>query len=295
MFLKRFPLMEEAGDGAAGGGATGAPAPAPAAAAPAPAPAAAAPAAAPAPAPASALAAGATEPEVQGDFIPEKYRVAKEDGTLDIDASARKLAEAYSNAEKRIGTGDLPPKTADEYTVKVPDAFKESFDPKADAGFKDFATKMHGLGLTQAQLDGVMESYFAMAPQLVAGAAQLDGAASTAELKKTWATDADFNRNVRNAYVGAEAIARKAGMNMDAIMGGPLGNDPTFIKLMAAIGPEFAEDVPPGGDTVRTSAQDIQTLMQSEAYTNPKHADHARVSAQIADFYKRKFGTEAAA
>ncbi|CAJ0800758.1 hypothetical protein LMG18090_04042 [Ralstonia mannitolilytica] len=294
MFFKRFPLMEEAGGGAAGGGATGAPAPAPAAAAPAPAPAG-APAAAAAPAPAPALAAGATEPEIQGDFIPEKYRVSKEDGTFDIDASARKLAEAYTNAEKRIGTGDLPPKSADEYTVTVPDAMKEAFDPATDAGFKDFATKMHGLGLTQKQLDGVMESYFAMAPQLVAGAAQLDGAASTAELKKAWATDADFNRNVRNAYVGAEAIARKAGMNMDAIMGGPLGNDPTFIKLMAAIGPEFAEDIPPGGDVLRTSDQDIKSLMQSEAYTNPKHPDNARVSAQIADYYKRKFGTEAAA
>lgn len=76
----------------------------------------------------------------------------KEDNTLDLEASSRKLADAYTAAEKRIGSGDIPPKSAEEYTVTVPDAFKESFDPKADEGFKAFSGKMHALGLTQKQM-----------------------------------------------------------------------------------------------------------------------------------------------
>lgn len=243
----------------------------------------------------SVLAAGAAGTGQQPtEFIPEKYRVNKEDGSFDLEASSRKLAEAYGHAEKRIGSGDVPPKSAEEYAVTVPDAFKEAFDPKTDEGFKAFAGKMHGLNLTQAQLDGVMESYFEMAPKLVAGAQVLDANAATEELKKTWSTDADFSRNVRNAFVGTNAIAQKAGLSVDEIMSSPLGNDPKFLRLMAAIGPEFAEDAPPGGSG-QISAEDINGLMRSEAYTNPKHADHAKVSAKIKTYFERKHGTEAAA
>lgn len=246
---------------------------------------------------ASVLAAGAAGAGVGGqptEFIPEKYRVAKEDGSLDLEASSRKLAEAYGHAEKRIGSGDVPPKTAEEYAVTIPDAFKEAFDPKTDEGFKAFAGKMHGLNLTQSQLDGVMESYFELAPKLVAGAQVLDADAATAELKKTWATDADFERNVRNAFVGTNALAQKAGLSVDEIMASPLGNDPKFLKLMAAIGPEFKEDSSPGGGQ-QFSQEDINSLMMSEAYTNPKHKDHAQTSAKIKAYFERKHGTEAAA
>lgn len=243
----------------------------------------------------SVLQAGATPPEGgTTDFIPEKYRTNKEDGSLDLEASARKLAEAYGHAEKRIGAGDIPPKEASEYQVTVPDTLKEAFDPATDTDMQAFLKDAHAAGLTQKQLDMVMGKYFELAPQLAAGAKQYDAETATAELKKTWATDADFNRNVRNAYVGADAIAQKAGLNVKDIMDGPLGNDPTFLKLMAAIGPEFAEDAPPGGQQM-ASQEDIESLMRSQAYTDPKHPDHAKVSEKVRKYYERKFGTEAAA
>lgn len=243
----------------------------------------------------SVLAAGAAGAAAgTTDFIPEKYRTNKEDGTLDLEASARKLAEAYGNAEKRIGAGDIPPKTAEEYAVTVPEAFKETWKPEEDQAFKDFRTKAHEAGMTQKQLDLVMGQYFEMAPKLVAGAAVMDANAATAELKKTWATEADFNRNVRNAFVGANALAQKAGLTVDEIMNSPLGNDPRFLKLMAAIGPEFSEDAPPGGQQM-ASQEDIDALMRSEAYMNPKHADHVRTSEKVRKYFERKFGTEAAA
>lgn len=298
MFIKRFirRYMEQAGGD---GGAGGAPAPAPAPAAPAPAPAApAAPAPAPgAPAtpPASVLAAGATPgAELPAEFIPEKLRVMKDDGTLDIEASSRKLADAYGSLEKRFGSGEAPPKDASEYKVTVPDALKEAFDPATDEGMKGFLAGAHAAGLNQAQVDFVMGKYFEMAPALAAGAAQYDANTATAELKKTWATDADFNRNVKNAYVGMSAAAQKAGLNADEILNGPLGNSPQFLRLMAAIGPEFQEDPGAGGQSM-VSQEDITALLSSEAYTNPRHADHAKVSAKIKAYFERKHGTEAAA
>lgn len=244
----------------------------------------------------SVLAGGAAAGSTQqtNDFIPEKYRVTKEDGAFDLEASSRKLAEAYGHAEKRIGSGDVPPKTAEEYAVTVPDAFKEAFDPKTDEGFKAFAGKMHSLHLTQAQLDGVMESYFELAPKLVGGAQVLDANAVTEDLKKTWMTKAEFDRNITNSYSGAAAIAQKAGLSIDDVMDPikGLGNNAMFIKLMAAIGPEFAEDASPGGGEQFTQ-EDINTVMMSDAYRNPKHPDHAKISAQVKAYFERKHGTEA--
>jgi hypothetical protein len=289
-FWKRFVFMDAAGDPPPAGAPATPPATPPAN------PPATPPAGAPATPPAgSVLQAGATPPaDVGTDYIPEKLRVNKDDGSFDLEASSRKMAEAYGTLEKRIGTGDLPPKEASEYKVTVPDALKEAFDPATDAGMQGFLTGALDAGLTQKQVDFVMGKYFELAPQLAAGAAQFDANTATAELKKTWATDADFNRNVRNAFVGTNAVAAKAGMTVDEIMSSPLGNDPKFLRLMAAIGPEFQEDVPPGGSKM-TSEGDINALLSSEAYTNPKHADHAKVSEQVRNYYARKYGTEAAA
>jgi hypothetical protein len=290
VLIKRFihRYMEQAGaDGAAGGGAAGDGGAAGAAGA----------AAGAAGAPGSVLAAGAAgavEGATGTDFIPEKLRVVKEDGTLDLDASSRKLAEAYGSLEKRFGSGEAPPKDASEYKITVPDALKEAFDPATDEGMKGFLAGAHAAGLNQAQVDFVMGKYFEMAPQLAAGAAQYDATTATAELKKTWATDADFNRNVRNAYVGTNAAAQKAGLDVAEIMNGPLGNNPQFLRLMAALGPEFQEDPGAGGASMITQ-DDINSMLSSEAYSNPRHPDHAKVSAKIRAYFERKHGTEAAA
>lgn len=242
----------------------------------------------------SLLAAGAKPDTNTTEYIPEKYRVNKEDGTLDLDASSRKLAEAYTNAEKRIGSGDLPPKTAEEYAVTVPDAFKEAFNPEEDQGFKDFRTKAFEAGMTQKHMDLVMDSYFNIAPQLVQGALILDERAATAELQKTWATEADFSKNLRNSYVATEAIAKKAGIPIEQIMSSPLKNDPLFHRMMAIIGPELREDSNPGGD-ILGGDDAVNDLMASEAYSNPSHKDHAKVSAQVKAYFEKKHGTEAAA
>jgi hypothetical protein len=287
-FIQRFRYMEQAGGDPAPGGAPATPPAEPAPGAPAT-------PAAPATPPASVLAGGgAPDGAPSTDFIPEKLRVMKDDGTLDMDASSRKLAEAYGSLEKRFGAGDVPPKEASEYKITVPDAFKEAFDPATDKGMQGFLSAALAEGMTQKQVDLVMAKYFEMAPQLVAGAAQYDANTATAELKKTWATDADFNRNVRNAYVGTNAAAQKAGLDVAEIMNGSLGNNPQFLRLMAALGPEFQEDPGAGGASMVTQ-DDVNTLMASEAYTNPRHPEHAKVSAKIQQYFNRKYGTEAAA
>lgn len=288
MWKRRFyPLMDAAGEGgdpgAGAGGEGGAAGGDPAAAAGGD--------------PASLLAGGAAGTPTT-DFMPEKYRVMKDDGTMDLDASSRKLAEAYASAEKRIGGGDIPPKSADEYTVTVPDAMKEAFDPKTDEGFKAFAGQMHELGLTQKQLDGVMAQYFELAPKLVAGASVLDATAAKTQLEQVWASQGGFDHQVRNAYHGAAVLAQKAGVDINDIMAPTgLGNNVQFLRLMAAIAPEFAEDKSPGGTSMggATTEDKVNEMMMSDAYKNPKHPEHEKVSATVRSFFERKYGTAAVA
>ncbi|WP_321782340.1 hypothetical protein [Burkholderia pyrrocinia] len=244
----------------------------------------------------SALAAGA--PGAGGtpdfDFLPEKFRVNKEDGTFDIDSSSRRMADAYKNLERRIG--EAPPAEATDYKVTVPDTMKDAFDPATDEGFRSFAGKMHGLGLSQKQLDGVMESYFDLAPKLVAGAAMLDEGAAKSQLERAWASQGGFAHQVGNAYKGASVLAAKAGLNIEELMQpGRLGNNVDFLMMMAAIAPEFGEDNSVGGVSIGggMTEEKVEELMRSNAYTNTRNPDHERVSAQVRAWFETKHGTAA--
>ncbi|HWK72186.1 MAG TPA: hypothetical protein VNS29_15235 [Burkholderiaceae bacterium] len=278
--FKKYPYMDAAtGDEGAGGGAGGTPT------APTE------PAGAAGTAAGTVLAAG-----IEGatfDYIPEKYHVNKEDGSFDLAASSRKLAEAYTNAEKQIGADKLPPQTPTDYKVTVPDALKEAFDVEGDEGLQGFLKDAHAAGMSQKQLDLVLGKYFDMAPKLAEGAAQYNTETASQELRKVWQNDAEFNAKVRDAATGATAIAAKAGIGVEEIMNGPLGNNPQFLRLMAAIGPEFKEDTGPAPAASQGAGDnEINSLLLSEAYTNPRHADHARVSAQVKAFFDKKYGNE---
>ncbi len=241
----------------------------------APAPAAAAPGAAPA----SALAA-ATQPGPH-DHVPEKFRVMKADGSFDADASLRKVAESYSQLEKRVGSNDAPPAAATDYKITPPEAMKDAFSPD-DEGFKAFLGKAHGAGLTQAQLDVVMGAFFETAPKLAGGAAALDADACMTELKKDWSTPEALTQN----FVAADrAIGQLGGPAADALRA-KYGNDPDFLRFAAAVGAQLKEDRAPGSaGTPR--AEDVAALERSQAYRDPKHPDHEKVSRQVREYYER--------
>lgn len=225
--------------------------------------------------------------QVQGQTvaIPEKYQVKTEGGALDLEASSLKLAEAYRTLEKRVGTGDMRPNSFEEYTIPVPDEMRELFDPKTDPLMGDFLKEAHEAGMTQGQIDLVMGKYFEVAQQLVGGSQQMSAEACNADLKQEWKTDEQYKAEVGKAYKAAQAFGDK---DFEAIVR-DYDNDPRIIRFLARVGAELGEDtsINPGG--TQRGAQTVEGLMQSEAYTNPKHADHARVSAQVQAYYNRNF------
>jgi hypothetical protein len=235
--------------------------------------------------------AGGEGQQSQAVAIPEKYQVKKEDGTVDIEASSLKLAEAYGHLEKRLGSGDAPPKTPEEYQITVPDALKDALDPKTDPLLGAFLKDAHAAGLSQKQIDLVMGKYFDLAPKLIEGSRQLSEAECIADLKNEWKDDATFKAEVGKAYKAVQAYGDK---DAQAILA-EYGNDPRVIRLMARVGAELGEDrsINPGGTL--PGGQSVESLMTSEAYTNPKHADHARVSAQVQTYFNKQAEAQAKA
>lgn len=240
-----------------------------------------------------AAAGGAAAGAGNFEWLPEKYRVNGADGAVDLSASAQKLAGGYGELSKRMGDGGAPPATAGEYQVTVPDQFKDAVgNLNDDKLFTQFRADMHGLGLSQKQFDGIMSKYFEIVPGLAAGAAQYSAESATADLRKTWSDDAAFQKNVGLAYRASNAVAKAANMSFDELEKAGLANNPTFIKIMAALGPEFAEDTPGDGGNGGgfMTEDDVKKMMISEANTNPKHPDHKATRARIDAFYNRKYG-----
>ncbi|TJZ66197.1 hypothetical protein [Raoultella planticola] len=225
------------------------------------------------------------------DWIPEKYRVVGEDGKLNVEGSARKLADAYTHLEKRMGSGDTPPKTADDY---APEVKAEGFnwdEFKADPRMQSFMKSAHSKGITNDQMGFIISEYAQIAPELVNGAAALDSEAAATQLREVWKTDAEFKKNVGFAFRAFNSLADEGDKGrMDEI-----GNNPMVIRMLAKIGAEMQEDAPVGGEGNPEEQQTIRDLMKSPAYMDPKHADHERVSAQVKAYYQKRYGDQTVA
>ncbi|EHL5406180.1 hypothetical protein KD288_002403 [Salmonella enterica] len=238
----------------------------------------------------SLLSTGAGEPGAN-DWLPEKYRVSGEDGALNVEQSARKLAEAHVALEKRMGSIGTAPKTSDEYAPKVDvEGFKwDEF--KADPRMQSFMKTAHVKGITNEQMSFIIGEYAQRAPELVNGAAELDADNAATQLREVWKTDAEFNKNIGLAYRAFNQLADDADKSrMDEI-----GNNPMVIRMLAKVGAEMQEDAPAGGEVNLAEQQTIRDLMKSPAYMDPKHADHERVSAQVKAFYQKTYGDQSVA
>ena len=262
-------LMAEAGEGGEGNAPVTAPSPAPA--------------------PAPTVLGGAAGQ----DFIPEKYRTNKEDGSLDLEASSRKVAEAYKHLETRMGSGGAPPKSHEEYAPKIE---LEGFDWdefKADESTQSFLKGAHAKGLNNDQVEYVIGEYLKAAPGLMGGAAVLTQQDCTAALKAVWGDEQSIRTNVSASYRAAEAFASQgdAPGNFNTLMA-KYGNDPDFIAFTANIGKELNEDSPINGGVqvseadFAVKAAELRTQLEALPQHDPKRAG---IKAQLDGMYDQKY------
>jgi hypothetical protein len=261
----------------------------------------------PAPTPDGSLLEGVTPPPAPdappppGDFswLPEKFHVVQ-NGVLDEAASTRKLAESYKALESHKGAVSQAPETPDGYKIEPPkdadgkpvDIDMEAF--AADPLFKAFAADAHKAGMSNEQVQLVIDKYISLAPSLVAADAQLSLDEAKAELSTLWKDEASMSSNLSNvvkAINGFGAEADDVPGSRSRLMA-KYGRDPDFIAFAASVAQEMKEDKLPS-DPVSVAEHDIESLQKSPAYWDPKNPDHARTRAQVDAYYAKKFGTSA--
>ncbi len=240
-------------------------------------------------APGSVLSTGNTGT----DFIPEKYRTNKEDGSLDLEASSRKVAEAYKHLETRMGSGDAPPKTHEEYAPKIEVEGFNWDEFKADESTQSFLKGAHAKGLNNDQVEYVIGEYLKAAPGLIGGAAVLTQQDCTAALKAVWGDDQSIRTNVSASYRAAEAFASQgdAPGNFNALMT-KYGNDPDFIAFTANIGKELKEDrAINGGAQVSEADFAVKTAeLRQQLQDLPAHDPKRKgIQAQLDGMYDQKY------
>lgn len=226
-------------------------------------------------------------PAAAGDelaWLPEKYRVTGADGQVDLAASSKKLGEGYGALSAKLGQQPAVPATAAEYTYTPPEEFKDvAMDETMSAAFRERA---HKAGITQQQYEFIMGEYLSLVPEVLNGATQKTADQARAALQQVWKTEAEYTGGVAAAQRAINGLP--AGLADEAVASG-LGANPAFIKIMAAMGKEMREDRPPAMADA-PSAQDVDSLMASDAYRDPKHPQHKVVSARVSAYFQKNAG-----
>lgn len=207
--------------------------------------------------------------------IPGKFKVVAEDGSTDYKSTLAKMTESYSYLEKKVGSGDIAPKTEDDYKIEREGFSFEEF--KADESNKAFLKSAHAHGISNKQLDFLLSEYDARAVDLVSNSSQLSTDDVVSTLQQEWGT------NYQDNMFSAIKAAKSAGITQEQLSDPSIGNNISFIKLASYFGSQMTEDKPvQHGTPVST---DIQSLMRSDAFFNPKHDDHLTVKAKVDAYY----------
>jgi hypothetical protein len=226
--------------------------------------------------------AGSPAPAEQPTTIADKFLVKNEAGEVDWQASALKQAQAYSGLEQRMGAGEAPPKTAEEYAPELPQGWSPD-RLKADPMFSGFLKGAHAKGMNNAQVSWALSEFqnrldMMNSPEV-----------GQAELVKRLNVPAEQlqGRVFVPAYRAAAAFAVDKDMHdrLDA----KFGNDPDYLQLMARIGSELGEDRPVNTGITSVEANTLDELINHPAYTDEKHADHHKVKAQVKTLYDKKY------
>ena len=207
--------------------------------------------------------------------IPDKFKVVSEDGSVDYKATVAKMNESYSYLEKKVGTGEVAPKSVDEYKIEREGFSFEDF--KADESNQQFLSEAHKHEITNKQLDFLLSEYDKRAVDLVSNNSQFDTDTTIQSLQSEWGSNYESN------IFSAIRAAKSAGLTEEQINNPSIGNNVDVIKVLSYFGSQIAEDKPINNGTAVNT--DITSLMRSEAFFDPKHPDHKSVKAQIDSYY----------
>jgi hypothetical protein len=165
----------------------------------------------------------------------------------------------------------------------VPDTLKDRINAEELAkapDFKEFMGKLHAAGASQRVVDAAVATMLERGIAMREATPMLEAADCTAALRQVegWKSDQEYDKQIRTAFSAGAQIFGKAFAGMEAK---GYWNDPDFIKGLATIGHEMAEDRGPSPEAMQQASTNLDALMASPAYTNPNHPQHQDTVAKV--------------
>ena len=224
--------------------------------------------------------------------VPDKFKVTREDGTLDHEATLQKALGSVVHLEKRLGSGDVPPENEAGYKLDY-SSFPEGITINPE-GEKALLKSLHAAGMTNKQVQTVITKYGEVIKQGIdiqkaqeAGRASetLNGVAT--ELKASWGEN--FGTNQAAAIRGFNHLADETDKADLAKIG--IDGKATYrilMKVLAKVGAGITEDrLPAGGDSVVDTTLD--EIKASKAYLDASDPGHNAAVQKAAALYQKKF------
>ena len=174
------------------------------------------------------------------------------------------------------------PESIDGYEVNVEGFNYDEF--KAIPENQEFLERAREAGLDSKSLNFLLGEYSQLIPSIMEGNAALDTEGCVAAMKETWGADTDTNFGF--AQAAANNAIQNGILTAEEVNSPEFGNNPPVLKMAAYFGQQLNEDTPPS-NTQQSSAVDVQSLIQSEAYMNDGHPDHKRVYAQVVKHFEK--------
>lgn len=178
----------------------------------------------------------------------------------------------------------VAPESADGYEVNVEGFNYDDF--KAIPENQEFLQRAHAAGLNNDALNFLLGEYNQLVPALMQESQHMDNNACVSAMTEAWGGETSANFGF--AQAAANNAIQNGILTQEEVNSPAFGNNPLVLKMAAYFGSQLSEDTPPN-NTQQSGAEDVQSLMQSEAYLDAKHPEHARVFAKVESFYQKQY------
>ena len=207
----------------------------------------------------------------------------KDDGSLDLEASLGKWQQGHQHLEKKLGAGESPPASPEDYKPTLPQGF-DAAALNADPLYQGFLKGAHAKGMTNEQVSYVLAE-FAQRQAI----AQPTAEKAVAELRGVWKTEAEFNANARHAF---KAVSEFGGELSDAERSA-IDSSPAMLRMLARVGAALAEDTAPimaGTPAAQTWDEQVAAIKAHPGFMDSKHPEHKQLVAKQQALYERRYG-----
>lgn len=237
----------------------------------------------------SALGAAAEKPE---EWLQEKYIVKDKEGKIDVLASSKATAKAHRELTTKMVETGSPPESPEKYELDLPKGFDVA-EFRKDEGTATFLKGAHSLGLTNKQVNYVINKYLETAPQIAGAAAQLSAEEVMGELGKVWKTPQERLTNMREGLRASTTIAQSMGLTFADFEAAGLGNNPMFIRIATHLAKQMGEDggFPVSGGIAPTDFDSQKKALEAELEKVPDYDRPGRqkILEKIGELYAKKF------